>query len=30
VIYWVSDPTVVDLGELVCAPLPEDTRAKRR
>jgi DNA-binding transcriptional ArsR family regulator len=30
VIYWVSDPTVVELCELVCAPLREDARAKRR
>jgi DNA-binding transcriptional ArsR family regulator len=30
VIYWVSDPTVVELCELVCAPRREDARAKRR
>jgi hypothetical protein len=30
VIYWVSDPTVVELGEVVCTPLREDARAKRR
>jgi hypothetical protein len=29
VIYWVSDPTVVELGEVVCTPLREDARAKR-
>jgi hypothetical protein len=27
--YGVSDPTVVELGKVVCAPLREDARAKR-
>jgi DNA-binding transcriptional ArsR family regulator len=30
VIYWVSDPTVVELCELVCAPLRRDAPAKGR
>jgi DNA-binding transcriptional ArsR family regulator len=30
VIYWVSDPTVVELCELVCAPLRGGTRVKGR
>ncbi len=29
VIYWVSDPTVVELCDLVCAPLRRQPRARK-